>query len=60
MGMERRVISDLEQQQIYDVYFYNGRLFFLNPWEESAIRRLLKDMYPKFDQNLIQKDEDFG
>lgn len=58
MGLEKRVLADLEDEGVYDVYFHNGKLFFLNDWDEGAIRRLIKDLYPSFEQDRIQAQED--
>lgn len=53
MGLEKRVLNDLEDEGVYDVYFYGGKLFFINDWDEGAIRRLMKDLYPTFEQSKI-------
>lgn len=58
MGLEKRVINDLQENDIHDVYWYGGKLFFLNQWDETAIRKLMRDLYPSFEQDRIQAQED--
>jgi len=54
--MEKQILSQLERADIYDVYFANGKLFFLNDWDENAIRRLIQDIAPAFKQSNIRLD----
>lgn len=54
--MEKEIINQLENNDIHDVYFANGKLFFLNDWDEDAIRRLIKDLAPDFRQSRIVAD----
>jgi hypothetical protein len=58
MGLEKRVLSELEEKDIYDVYFYNGKLIYVNPWDEAGIRRLIKDLFPGIDQKDIVPAEE--
>lgn len=57
MGLEKRVLNDLEDEGVYDVYFHKGKLIYMNDWDEGAIRRLLKDLYPEFDQSKIVAEQ---
>ena len=54
--MEKQILDVLEQAEIHDVYFANGKLFFLNDWDEQAIRRLMQDIAPTFKQSNIRLD----
>lgn len=54
--MARDILTQLESNDIYDVYFANGKLFFLNEWDEDSIRRLIKDIAPEFKQTDICLD----
>ena len=54
--MEQKILQVLEQAEIHDVYFANGKLFFLNDWDEQAIRRLMQDIAPAFKQSNIRQD----
>ena len=54
--MAKNILTQLESNDIYDVYFANGKLFFLNEWDEDSIRRLMKDIAPDFKQDDIQLD----
>jgi len=54
--MEQEILQVLEQAEIYDVYFANGKLFFLNDWDEEAIRRLIQDIAPAFKQSNIRQN----
>lgn len=57
MGLEKRVLVELEEKEIYDVYFHNGKLIYVNSWDEDGIRRLMKDLFPGFDQKDIVEDD---
>jgi len=52
----KHVIETLESKNIYDVYFANGKLFFLNEWDEDSIRRLMKDIAPELKETDIELD----
>lgn len=54
--MTKQIAEKLESKNIYDFYFANGKMFFLNEWDEDSIRRLMKDIAPEFDQADIQLD----
>lgn len=54
--MEKQILEVLERADIHDVYFANGKLFFLNEWDEQAIRRLMQDLAPAFKQSNIRLD----
>lgn len=54
--MEKQILEVLERANIYDVYFANGKLFFLNDWDEQSIRRLMQDIAPTFKQSNIRLD----
>lgn len=54
--MTKQLVKKLEAKEIYDVYFANGKMFFLNEWDEAAIRRAMKDIAPEFDQADIELD----
>ena len=54
--MAKNILTQLESNDIYDVYFANGKLFFLNEWDEDSIRRLIKDIAPEFEQTDICLD----
>jgi hypothetical protein len=60
MSLSQKTIMDtLENNDIRDVYFYNGKVYFLNQWDEDAIRRLLKDVMPDFSQkNVVYSDQE--
>jgi hypothetical protein len=57
MGLEKRVLVELEEKDILDVYFHNGKLIYVNSWDEAGIRRLMKDLFPGFDQKDIVEDD---
>lgn len=57
MGLEKRVLVELEEKDILDVYFYNGKLIYVNSWDEAGIRRLMKDLFPSFDQTDIVEND---
>jgi hypothetical protein len=54
--MKKDILTRLESNDIHDVYFANGKLFFLNEWDEDSIRRLIKDIAPEFKQANICLD----
>ena len=55
---QKNILDALGHNDIYDVYMHNGKVYFLNQWDEDGIRRLINDLIPEFDQkNIVLNDE---
>lgn len=55
---QKNILDTLGHNDIYDVYMYNGKVYFLNQWNEDGIRRLINDLIPGFNQkNIVLNDE---
>jgi len=56
--IEKKILSQLEDQDIWDVFFSGGKLVYMNNWDESAVRTVMEDQFPQFDQSNIIYDEE--
>ncbi len=58
-SVQKNILDTLGKNDIHDVYFYNGKVYFLNQWDAPAIHRLINDLIPGFDQkNIVHNDDD--
>lgn len=54
----REIITTLEDSGIYDVYFAQGKLHFMNDWDEAEVRNTVRECYPDFDQaDIVRVNE---
>jgi hypothetical protein len=56
--IEKKILAQLEDQDIWDVFFSDGKLVYMNSWDESAVRTVMEDQFPQFDQSCIIHDEE--
>jgi hypothetical protein len=56
--IEKKILAHLEDEDILDVYFDSGRLVYINEWDESAVRMIIRVHFPQFDPaNVIYNEE---
>lgn len=53
MGLESKILRDLEDEGILDIYWAKGNLYIINEWDEEPVRSLIETRYPNFPQNQI-------
>lgn len=46
MGLEKRVIAELEEKGVYDVYFAKGSLYVINDWDVAFVQQFIDQNYP--------------
>ena len=56
--IEKKILAHLEDEDVLDVFFSGGKLVYINSWDESAVRTVMSDQFPQFDQSCIIHDEE--
>lgn len=56
--IEKKILVHMEDEGILDVFFNGEKLVYINDWDESAVRMIIKVHFPQFDQsNVIHSEE---
>lgn len=60
MGLEKRVIAELEEKGVYDVYFCKGALYVINDWDMDFVQSFIDQNYPGVDVVAIAPQDDLS